>query len=304
MNPIDAMQAFVRVTELASFTRAADSLGLPKASVSIAIRQLENQLGAQLLHRTTRRVQPTQDGQAFYARCKELLGDLDELQSMFQHDKQCLRGRLRVDMPISIANRTVIPRLADFLRDHPQLEIELSSTDRKVDLIAEGFDCVLRVGVLDDSSLVARTLGSLRIVNCVSPAYLREHGVPRTLDDLPRHWLVHYANTLGSRPLGFEYRDGVAYRHIAMRGVITVNNTEAYEAACLAGLGIIQAPEAGVRPLLESGAMVEVMPEYRAEAMPMSFLYAQRHNLPRRTQVFMAWLGALLAPSLEGLSAL
>ena len=304
MNPIDAMQAFVRVAELASFTKAADSLGLPKASISIAIRQLENQLGAQLLHRTTRRVQPTQDGQSFYARCKELLGDLDELQSMFQHDKQSLRGRLRVDMPISIANRTVIPRLPDFLRDHPQMEIELSSTDRKVDLIAEGFDCVLRVGTLGDSSLVARTLGSLRIVNCVSPAYLREHGTPRTLDDLPRHWLVHYANTLGSRPLGFEYRDGVAYRHIAMRGVITVNNTEAYEAACLAGLGIIQAPEAGVRPLLESGAMIEVMPDHRAEAMPMSFVYARRHNLPRRTQVFMAWVGALLAPSLEGHSAL
>lgn len=299
MNPTEAMQAFIRVTELASFTRAAESLGLPKASVSVAVRQLENRLGTQLLHRTTRQVQPTLDGQAFYTRCKALLADLDELESMFQHDKRSLRGRLRVDMPISVANRTVIPRLPEFLRDHPQLEIELSSTDRRVDLIAEGFDCVLRVGTLDDSNLVARKLGSLRVVNCASPDYLDRYGTPRDLDDLARHRMVHYVNTLGSKPLGWEYRDGANYRCIPMKGGITVNNTEAYEAACLAGLGIVQAPVSGVQSLLDNGRLVEIMTDYRAESMPVSLVYARRHNLPRRTQVFMAWLAELLAPWLE-----
>ena len=293
------MHAFVRVAELASFTKAADSLGLPKASVSVAIRQLENQLGTQLLRRTTRSVQPTHDGEAYYRRCKSLLADMDEVQGMFRREAQDLRGRIRVDMPLGVAVRTIMPALPDFLREHPGLHVEFSSTDRMVDLIAEGFDCVLRIGSLDDSRLVARTLKMLPITNCASPAYLARHGTPRTLEDLAHHHLVHYVQTLGSRSPGFEYRDGVTYRHIAMAGAITVNNADAYEAACLAGFGIIQAPAAGVRSLVDAGALVEVLPQLEAEPMPLSLLYAQRQNLPRRTQAFMDWITDLLLPSTD-----
>jgi DNA-binding transcriptional LysR family regulator len=298
MNQLEAMQIFVRVAELASYTRAAESLGMPKASMSTAVQQLESEFGTQLLHRTTRKVQMTLDGRACYERCKDLLADMDELRSMFQQGPQALRGRLRVDMPTPVARNIVIPRLPEFLQQHPLLEIELSSTDRKVDLVREGFDCVLRVGSLDDPSLIVRPLGAYAIVNCVSPAYVRTHGLPRGLEDLANHKLVHYVGTLGGRSLGFEYHDGTEYRTVAMPGSITVNSTEAYQASCLAGLGIIQAPVTGVRALIEQGLLVEVLPELRAEPMPVSLLYAQRRNLSRRVQVFMSWVAEVMKPYL------
>ena len=302
MNQIEAMQIFIRVAELASFTRAADSLGIPKASASTAVQQLETALGARLLHRTTRKVQMTHDGQAFYERSKDLLTDVDELQSMFQQGEQSLRGRLRVDMSGGVARLFVLPQLADFMQAHPLIELELSSTDRLVDLVREGFDCVLRVGPLVDSSLVARPLGAFRIINCASPAYLERHGTPKTLDDLATHQLIHYVSTLGARSPGWEYPDGSGYASLPMAGSITVNNSDSYTAACIAGLGLIQAPAAGLQPLIDAGQLVEVMPDCRAEPMPVSLLYANRRNLPRRVQAFMAWITQVLQPHLEPLA--
>ena len=295
----EAMQIFVRVAELASFTQAAERLGLPKARVSTAVQQLEATLGTRLLHRTTRKVQMTQDGQAFYERCKDVLADMDELQAMFQQGGQALRGRLRVDMPTGAARNIVIPRLPEFLGAHPQLELEISSTDRRVDLVREGFDCVLRVGALDDSGLVARPLGMFRLINCASPAYVRAHGTPRTLDDLTRHQLIHYTPTLGAKSAGFEYFDGAAWRFRAMRGAVTVNNAEAYQAACLAGLGIIQAPASGVQPLLAQGQLVELLPQHVGRPMPVSLLYAHRRHLSKRLQALMAWLTQVMQPHVE-----
>jgi DNA-binding transcriptional LysR family regulator len=299
MNRIDAMHIFVRVAEMASFTRAADSLGLPKASASMAVQQLEGQLGTQLLRRTTRHVQMTQDGERFYERCKSLLADMDELAAMFQHAPQSLRGRLRVDMNSRIARHQVIPQLPQFIREHPHIEVELSCTDRRVDVVGEGFDCVVRVGTLEDSSLVARPLGRLRVINCASPAYLEENGTPRELSDLANHKLIHYVSTLGQRPPGFEYMDGSVCRYIPMSSVFTVNSIDAYEAGCLAGLGIIQAPRAGIWLAIENGSLVEVLPQYRAEPMTVSLLYAQRRNVSARVQVFMDWLADVMAPYLD-----
>jgi len=298
MNRLDSLQMFVRVAELSSFTQAAEQLGLPKARVSTAVQQLEGLLGTRLLHRTTRRVQMTQDGQAFYERCKDVLADIDELQAMFQQGVQALRGRLRVDMPVLVARDHVIPRLPEFLADHPQLEIELSSTDRRVDVVREGFDCVLRIGPLGDSGLVARPLGALKQINCASPAYLKQHGRPKTPADLATHRLVHYVPTLGAKSAGWEYVDQGRTRTVAMGGVLTVNSTESYQAACLAGLGLIQAPATGLRPLIARGLLAEVMPRYRAPALPVSLLYANRRNLPKRVQAFMAWLAQILTPYL------
>lgn len=299
MNHLEAMQIFARVAELASFTRAADSLGLPKATASTAVQQLEGWLGTQLLHRTTRRVQMTQDGQAFYERCKDLLADMDEVQGMFQRAPQSLRGRLRVDMPGGMALSFVMPALPAFLQAHPQLELEISCTDRFVDVVREGFDCVLRVGTLPDTRLVARPLGRFRIITCASPDYVRRHGMPQRVEDLGAHRLVHYTTAFGSKPDGWEYWDGTQYRMVPMTGAVTVNSVEAYEAACLAGLGLIQAPVSGLRHLLEQGRLVEVLPQYHAEPMPVSLLYAHRRNLPQRVQAFMAWITDTLRPYLE-----
>lgn len=300
MNQLEAMQIFVRVAEQAGFTRAAETLGLPKASISTAVQQLENLLGTRLLHRTTRRVQMTQDGLAYYERCKDLLADVDELQAMFQRSEQNLRGRLRVDMPTGMARKHVLPLLPQFLQAHPQLEVELSSTDRMVDLVREGFDCVVRGGALGDINVIARPLGRYRVINCASPEYLKRHGTPRTQEDLPGHRLIHYVSNLGSKSEGFEIPDGDGgYRNLPMTGALTVNNAESYEAACLAGLGLIQAPQVGVQEHLANGRLVEVLPQLRPAPMPVSLLYAHRRNLPRRVQVFMAWIGEIVRPHLE-----
>ncbi len=302
MNRLDAMQLFVRIAELSSYTRAAESLGLPKASASLAVQQLESQFGARLLNRTTRRVQMTPDGQSFYERCKDLLADMDELQTMFQQTPQTLRGRLRFDMPGGMAREIVIPRLPEFLREHPQVEVELSCTDRRVDLVREGFDCVLRVGTLQDLSVIARPLGSLPIINCVSPGYIEAFGEPRSLDELPQHRLVDYVSTLGARSGGFEYFDGERCHFIDMPATITVNNTDAYEACCLAGLGIIQVPRLGSELMLQGGRLVEVLRDFPAEPMPVSLLYAHRRHLPARVKAFMDWLTLILAPHLTPIS--
>lgn len=304
MNQLDAMRVFIRVAELASFTQAADQLGLPKASISAAVQQLESTLGARLLQRTTRKVQLTQDGLAYYERCLDLLAEFDELQAMFQAEGNGLSGRIRVDMPNGLARNVVIPRLPEFLQRHPRIEVELSSTDRRVDLIREGFDCVVRVGAVMDSSLIARPLGLFPVLNCVSDGYARNHGLPQTPADLDRHHLIHYAPVLGSKPEGFEYVDpqrGTVHM-LEMAGTITVNNSEAYQAACLAGLGIIQVPDIGVRSLLDQGRLIEILPDYRALPMPVNLVYVQRRHVSKRVLAFMNWLQAILSPLLAPLN--
>jgi DNA-binding transcriptional LysR family regulator len=295
MSDLDRMHIFNRVAELSSFTQAADALGLPKASVSTAVQQLEAQLGTRLLHRTTRRVQLTQDGLAFYERCKDLLADVDEVQTMFQRPgAQGLRGRVRLDMSTGMARYAVIPRLPELLAMHPLLELEISSTERRVDLVREGFDCVVRAGPVLDTSLIARPVGAMRMVNCVSPAYVQVYGAPQSLDDLPRHRLVHYVSLLGAKSGGFETSVDGQLHSVAMAGSITVNNAEAYAAACLAGLGIIQVPVLGVRQWLASGELQEVLPQHPAPAMPLHLLYANRRNLSKRVRVVMDWLAAVV----------
>lgn len=288
------MQLFVRVAELASFSRAAESLSLPRGSVSRQIQALEDELGTRLLHRTTRRVQLTQDGMVYYERARDLLANLDELDTLFQRDPASISGRLRVDMPVPVATKMVLPLLPAFLQKHPGIELELSSSDRLVDVIQEGFDCVVRIGELSDSGLVARSLGQLTVLNCASPDYLTRFGWPESPEDLASHALVHYVPTMGIRPQGFEiWRDDQS-QWIKTGGVVTVNSTESYHAACLAGLGIIQAPRVGVREALRSGKLVEILPQYRARPMPVSLIWPHRRNLSRRVHLFMAWLSEIM----------
>nr|WP_198980906.1 LysR family transcriptional regulator [Herbaspirillum sp. ASV7] len=298
MNQLDTLRIFQRVAELASFSGAARQLGLPNASVSLAIQQLEQMLGTRLLQRTTRRVQLTADGEAFYRRSKELLDDFESLRAMFHAGGQALSGRLRVDMSSAMAREVVLPALPAFLERHPQLEVELSASDRRVDLVAEGFDCVLRTGTLDDSSLVARPIGHLVQINCASPAYLKRYGTPRTLDDLAHHKLVHYRQVLGGRSPGWEWSDGKQTYLLPMAGSVTVNSTETYYAACQAGLGLIQLPLVGARKrkLLDGGRVVEVLPQYRPAPMPINILYASRRHVPARLAGFMDWLHELIFP--------
>ena len=300
MNKLELLRTFVRVSEVSSFTLAAESLGVPRSTVSEQVRALERMLGTQLFNRTTRRVRATQDGVLLYERSKDLLSGMDEIESLFRADDAELAGRLRIDLPTMMARRLIIPLLPQFLQRFPRLEVELSCTDRQVDLLREGFDCVMRIGALHDLDVAARPVGQLSMCNCASPAYLARYGMPRTLQDLAGHQLVHYVRTLGGRSAGFEYVHGNEVRYQAMAGVVTVNNAEAYSAACLAGLGLIQVPAVAVTEHLQRGELVAVLPGWQAPAMPVSLLYVRQRHVPRRVQAFMQWLGEVLRSQVDG----
>jgi DNA-binding transcriptional LysR family regulator len=294
MNKLELLRSFVRVTELSSFTQASEALSLPRSTVSEHVQALEELLGTRLLLRTTRKVQATPDGAVLYERSKDMLAQMDELEGLFRSDAM-LSGRLRVDMPTAMAHNIVLPRLSEFLTEHPGIDLEISSTDRRVDLIREGFDCVLRVGDLPDTTLVARHLGDLAMVNCVGAGYAAEHGVPQTLADLQQHRMIHYVMSFGANTAFFEYQEQGKSRTVAMPRSITVNNVQAYEAACLGNLGIIQSPRMGMRKHLLSGNLVEILPDHRPLPMKISLLYAHRRHLPERCRVFMDWLQKLIA---------
>jgi len=297
---LENLRIFATVAELTSFSRAAEHLGLAKGRVSTAVQHLEARVGARLLQRTTRSVRLTPDGEVFLDRCKELLTEAEQLEAMFRPAASGLTGRLRIDMPGGIARDVVIPRLPEFLAAHPLLSIGISTTDRRVDLVQEGFDCVLRVGALGDSELVARPLGGLRMSNLASPDYLRKHGTPRKLADLARHHVVHYASTLSTQDAAWEYRDPAdgSVRTLPMRATVTVNGTDAYHAAAVAGLGLIQAPALGTHHLVQAGSLVEVLPRLSASPLQVSLLYAHRRQLAPRVQAVMTWLSQVLSPHL------
>lgn len=294
MDRIDLFRTFTRVVECASFTRAADTLGMPRSSVSAAVIELEARVGARLLHRTTRKVSPTQDGAAFYERCLRLIADVEETEGLFRQTSVGPSGSLRIDVPGRIGRLIIAPALPEFLARHPQLDIELRVTDRAIDLVEESVDCVLRVGPLSDSGLIARKIGGLPLINVASPGYLSNHGTPATPDDLAAHLAVNYASPSTGRVEDWEWVDDGEVRMLPMRARVTVNSAEAYIACCLAGLGLIQIPAYDVKCHLDAGELVEVMPGHRAAPMPMTLLYPHRQHLSRRLQVFADWLEQLL----------
>ncbi|QFQ88285.1 LysR family transcriptional regulator [Paracoccus kondratievae] len=294
MDRIDLFRVFTRVVDCASFTRAADLLGMPRSSVSAAVQELEQRVGARLLHRTTRKVAPTQDGLAFYERCQRLIADVDEAENLFRQSLIQPSGRLRIDVPGRIGRLIIAPALPEFLDRYPGIDVDLGVTDRAVDLVEAGVDCALRVGELEDSSLIARPIGKLALINVASPAYLERYGVPETPADLTHHYAVNYASPSSGRIEDWEWIETGTTHRLAMRGRVTVNNAEAYIACCLAGLGLIQIPAYDVRPHLEAGELIEVMPAYRAAPMPMTLLYPHRQHLSRRMQIFADWLDSIL----------
>ncbi|MCK6394762.1 LysR family transcriptional regulator [Zoogloea sp.] len=301
MDRFDQYRLFAQVAEMGSFIKAAHALEVPRASVSAAIQQLEVALGVRLLHRTTRRVGLTPDGELLLDRVRALLTEVDDIDQLFQASQRQVSGRLIVDAPSRIARRLIAPALPGLLGRHPQLQLTVSSTDRSIDLVREGVDCVVRIGALQDSSLVVRSLGRIALINCASPGYLREHGEPRHPADLPgAHWVVGYASprTGKAHPWESSAADG-SPQQIEVPSRVLVNNAENYIACCLVGLGLIQVPRFDVQHLLNAGTLVEVMPEHRAAPMPVSLLYPHRRQRSRRLQVFLEWFEALMRPNLE-----
>jgi len=300
MDKLNQYRVFLQVAEMGSFIKAAHALSLPRASVSAAVQQLESVLGTRLLHRTTRRVHLTADGAQLAEYARSLLEQAEDIDQLFQSRQRQVAGRLVVDVPSRIARRLIVPALPALLRRYPRLQLVLGSTDRPIDLVREGVDCVVRVGTLNDSSLVARPLGRLALINCASRAYLREHGTPANPADLSEgQWAVGYSATAAGQEVPWEYvQDGRLLR-IAVPSRVIVNNAESYIACCRAGLGLIQIPRFDVQYLLDAGELVEIMPEHRAAPMDISVLYAHRRQRSRRISIFLEWFGALIRPHLE-----
>jgi LysR family transcriptional regulator, regulator for bpeEF and oprC len=292
MDHLQAMRVFARVAQLGSFTKAAEQMQLPRPSVSNAIQYLEAHLRVRLLQRTTRRVALTHEGSAYYARCVQVLADVDDAESLFSDTTAGPRGTVRVDLPERLALHTVIPALPDFFAQYPDIRVVLSATDRFIDLIEDGVDCAVRVGVLNDTSLVARRIGTFAQINCTSPGYLAQYGTPRTPDDLPQHVAVGFFSNRTGRDLEWEYEEDGEMRFVKMRSLVSVNSAHAYLGCCIAGLGMIQAPRDSIAELLATGQLIEVLPEWQATPLPVSVVHPHGRHLAPRVRLFIDWVTA------------
>ena len=291
MDRFQEMRIFVRIVERRSFTLAAEDLQLPRATVTNAIKRLETRLATRLLARTTRVVAPTLDGQAYYERCVRLLGDLAEMEAVFTRTEPT--GLLRVNLQATLARHVVAPALPAFLSRYPGIQLQIGEGDRLVDLVREGVDCVLRVGKLQDSSMVAQQVARLRQITCASPGYLDRHGRPRSLDDLDRHQSVHYLTSSTGRPYPLEFLVDGALRQITPPASVSVTGADMYTASAIAGLGLVQVPRYRIESELASGALEAVLPELPPPELPVSVLYPHSRQLSPRVRVFVDWLRSI-----------
>ncbi|MGY2287000.1 LysR substrate-binding domain-containing protein [Pseudomonas gingeri] len=293
MDQVKAMKVFVRIYERSSFTLAAEDLNLPRATLTHTLNQFEAWLGTRLLERSTRRVRPTLDGEAYYQRCVQLLAQLEEAELAFRTVEP--KGRLRVDLQGTLAKYFVVPALPAFLERYPEIEVSISEASHFIDLIAEGVDCVLRSGNLGDSSLIGRRVANLRQVTCASPAYLRKHGEPQNLDDLGRHKGVNYVSRATGKLFPFEFTENGELREVPLAGKVSVFGAEIYAASAVAGLGLIQVPHYRVAEQIGQGLLKEVLPNHPPPPMPVSVLYPQNRHMSPRVRVFVDWISEVFA---------
>ncbi|MFM0740832.1 LysR family transcriptional regulator [Paraburkholderia xenovorans] len=306
MDRLQAMQVFTRVVDTNSFTRAAETLDLPRASVTTIIQNLEAFLGTRLMHRTTRRLSLTPDGAAYYERCVRILADVEETEASFQSGNKKPHGKLRIDMPGSIGRLLVIPSLCEFHTRYPDIDLQLGLSDRPVDLLQEGVDCVVRVGALQDSSLVARRIGLFEGVTCAAPDYIERAGMPASLEDLENHKAVNYFSSRTGRTIDWAFMVDGKEVEVKMKGIVSVNDADAYVTCGLEGFGLIQPALFMVLPHLRSGQLVEVLPELKPLPMPISAVYPHSRHLSPKVRVFADWIAELFdrCPLLSGRGSL
>jgi LysR family transcriptional regulator, regulator for bpeEF and oprC len=295
MDKLQAMQLFTRVVETGGMSRAADSLGIPKATATSLIQQLEAALGVKLLNRTTRTVSVTTDGAAYYPRCVAILADVQETEESLAQRRGAPSGRLRVDAPTLMTRLVVVPALPEFFKRYPDIDLQLSSGEQRADLIEEGIDCAVWSGELEDSTLVARRVGQLYFGTCAAPAYLAAQGLPHHPYDLIAHRCInHFARHTGKQPEWTFAKDG-ARLSIPLRGFIALDDENSYVAAAEAGLGIAQIPAFVLKEALERGSLELVLGDWLAEPMPLSVVYPQNRHLSNKVRVFVDWIAELFA---------
>ncbi|MDB5906641.1 MAG: LysR family transcriptional regulator [Massilia sp.] len=293
MNKLLAMEVFIQVVDAGGFSRAADNMQLPKATVSTLLQALEKELAVKLLHRTTRQVSVTSDGAAYYERCLRILSDVREAEDSLSRNRANPSGRLRVDASTGVANEIIIPALPDFFARYPDIVLELGCGDRPVDLIEEGIDCAIRGGVLPDSGLIARRIGVLHFVTCAAPAYLDLHGRPTHPNDLAAHRCVNYFSSKTGKVHGWDFSRGEDRIQIAAPASLAVNDSTAYISAGLAGLGIMQMASYSIDPYVAAGQLELLLEDWISSPLPVNVVYPQNRHLSAKVRVFVEWVADL-----------
>ncbi|ATE73750.1 LysR family transcriptional regulator [Lysobacter capsici] len=297
MDRFDAMQAFVRVVEAGSFTKAAQTLHMSKTSVTQLVQQLEARLRVRLLNRTTRKLAVTADGAAYYERVVRLLADMDDAETSLSSASAAPKGRLRVDVPSPLARMILMPALPAFHAQYPDIQFDMGVSDRMVDLIGENVDCVVRGGALTDQSLMARHVGDLQLRVYAAPSYLQRAGTlshPQELED------SHH------RIVGFHWaRSGKVFRYamhrdnesidVQGRYVLAVDDGNAYLAAGLAGMGVLWLPDYMAKAHAASGELIPLFQDWRMEPMPLYLAFPPNRHVSRKLRVFIDWIAELMA---------
>jgi LysR family transcriptional regulator for bpeEF and oprC len=297
-NMIEYLNIFIQVVEQGSFTKAADVLQIHRPTVSKAIQQIEHDLGVKLIHRTTRKLSVTAEGDEFYHHARHVLAEVNDMMASFSPTLPP-RGRLRLDVPLALAHAILIPNLRDFRALYPGIEIVLVSSDKKTDLITEGVDCLIRLGALQDSSFVSRRLGDIRMVTCAAPSYLREHGRPETLADLDQHRAVNFFSDHSREVMEWKFIEDGSVVSLRPASSMLVDNSDILLSCGLAGLGIIQATFDALAPHLSSGALEEVLTQYPSVSKPVSVMYPDRRYLSPKVRVFIDWFTDVMATQIR-----
>jgi DNA-binding transcriptional LysR family regulator len=287
MDRLDAMRIFSRVVERKSFTMASEDLGLPRSTVTDAVKQLEARLGVRLLQRTTRHVSATLDGEAYYQRCITILDDIEDAEGAFAGAVP--KGLLRVDVHGTLARHFIVPSLPSFFQKYPGIELQMTEGDRFVDLVREGIDCVLRVGEPQSGDMVGRRVATLDEVTCAAPDYLARHRHLETIGDLEGHVMVGFrSSATGSvMPLEFSVAGKLLFRQLPT--TVSVNAAESFIAVAKQGLGLIQAPRYHVQKDLVAGTLVEVLKNFPPDPTPVSIFYPRNRQLSPRVRIFIDW---------------
>ncbi|WP_374151314.1 LysR substrate-binding domain-containing protein [Xanthomonas sp. WHRI 7065] len=297
MDRFDAMQAFARVVETGSFTKAAETLHMSRASVTQLVQQLEARLRVRLLNRTTRQVHVTADGAAYYERVLRLLADMDDAETSLSDASALPRGRLRVDVPSPLARLILMPALPAFHARYPDIQLDMGVSDRRVDLIGEHVDCVVRGGTITDQSLIARRVGDLQAGVYAAPAYLQRLGMPahpRELENT-QHRCVGFMRWRSSKTVPYVMQRGSEAVHLQGRYVVASDDGNAYLAAGLAGMGVLWLPVYMARAHVASGELVPLFEDWRMEPMPLSIAFPPNRHVSAKLRVFIEWVSALMA---------
>jgi LysR family transcriptional regulator for bpeEF and oprC len=288
------MEVFARVVELGSFSRAGIALHMPKGRVTTVIQDLESHLGVRLLNRTTRRLSLTDDGALYHQRALAMLQEMHELEGSLRRAVAAPAGRLRVDVPAAVGRHVIGPALPEFFQRYPDLVLELGSSDRPVDLVAEGMDCVIRGGLLYDESLVARPLADVPVVTCAAPAYLERCGRPETLEDLLQHRFVNFFSAKTGRVFAFEFSRGDERHEINRPHWVAANDADTYIAAGLAGMGLMQIPRNRVvAEHLNAGRLIPVLADWNVGSLPVVLMYPRNRHLTAKVRAFADWVSEL-----------